>query len=150
MGIRILSSFQTAEGFQVTEVYSRIVFVSTHLVSNIVTFRQEFSLTRDFRLDAKTISSVPFTTDTVSFQATSFPTVDMVYFHLKRHLVRLGLVVEDVLEEGQAPSTYTEPDEVETPAHTGAPGLIAPEPDIVPPAEPPVVEPEAPTTPAVE
>lgn len=136
MGIRIVSSFTTSEGFTVSEVYARITFVSVHLNSLIVSIIQEFSLTRDFRINAKTLSSVPFTTDTLSFQAVAFPTLEMAYFRLKRQLTKSGLVVEDVLEEGQYPSTYTEPEEVETPAQTTTLDTLslAPEPSEEAPA----------------
>ena len=65
----------------------------------------------------------------------SLPSSDVLYFHLKRQLRSVGLAVDDVLEEGQAPSTYSEPEVVET--------LPPPEPEVVetlPPPEPEVVE----------
>ena len=43
---------------------------------------------------------------------------------MKRHLLRLGLVVEDVLEAGQSPSTYTEPDEVLVPDPNAMVGIL--------------------------
>ena len=113
MGIKVVTSYVTPEGFQVTEVYGRIVFFSFDVVSGIISARQEFSLSRDLRLNGKTIRSVPFTSDIFTFQAPAFPSVDMLYFHMKRQLTRTGLTVEDVLEPGQVASTYSEPEPVE-------------------------------------
>lgn len=126
MGVRIVTSYETAEGFQVTEVYSRIVAFAVDLLSNRVTVRQTFYLSRDMRLSGKTLERVPFTTDIFTFQAVGFPTtIDMLYFHLKRQLTSVGLTVEDVLEPGQSPSTYSEPDPVQAPAEDVAPQSVS-------------------------
>jgi len=151
MGIKVLTSFTTPEGFSVTEVYIRIVSMSFDMVSNTATLKQEFSTSRDSRLQSQRLSHVPFTTDITTFSAIAFPTIDMLYFHLKRYITKLGLTAEDVLEEGQVPSTYTEPEEVETPAQTIVLDTIAPLPAPAPapaddaPAPPPLEE-----APAVE
>lgn len=134
MGVKVLTSFTTPEGFAVSEIYIRIVSMSLNMVSNIATFQQEFSLSRTSRLQSQQLSRVPFTTDIVSFSAIAFPSIDMLYFHLKRHLTKLGLTVEDVLEPGQVPSTYTEPDEPETPAQTVVIDTLAPAPAPAPEA----------------
>jgi hypothetical protein len=115
MGVKVLTNFTTPEGFLVSEIYIRIVHVSFDMVSNIATLRQEFSTSRTSRLQSQVLSRVPFTTDVVSFAAPNFPTIDMIHFHLKRQLTKLGIQVEDVLEPGQSPSAYTEPEEVVTP-----------------------------------
>lgn len=138
MGVKVLTSFTTPEGFAVTEVYVRIVSMSFNMVSSIATLQQEFSVSRDARLQSQRLSRVPFTTDVMSFSALAFPTIDMLYFRLKRYLTKLGLTVEDVLEEGQVPSTYTEPDEIETPPQTHAVDTLAPAP--APSEEAPAVE----------
>jgi hypothetical protein len=135
MGVKVLTNFTTPEGFLVTEVYVRIVFMSFNLESNIATLQQEFSTSRDSRLQSQRLPRVPFTTDVVSFSARAFPTIDMVYFHLKRYLTKLGLTVEDVLEDGQEPSTYTEPEEIESPAQTDAVGAFVPAPAPTPAVE---------------
>lgn len=125
MGVRIITSYQTPEGFQVTEVYSRIGGFSFDFGSNTTTVRQIFYLTRDMRLDGRSLGRVPFTTDIFTFQAPFFPTIDMLYYHLKRQLTSKGFVVEDVLESGQTPSTYSEPDPAETSAVDTAPQTIS-------------------------
>lgn len=107
MGIRALVSFQTGEGTSVSSIYIRIAFFSFNLVSKIVTIRQEFSITRDFCLISRRLPKVPFTPDTYSFHSREFPTMDMLYYNLKQYLTNKGVTVEDVLEEGQPPSTYT-------------------------------------------
>lgn len=110
MGVRILTSYETSEGFRVTEVYSRIIGFSFNMITKNVYITQNFYLSRDMRLSGKSLERVPFTSGVFTFQAAGFPTtVDMLYFHLKRRLTSEGFAVEDVLEPGQSPSTYSEP-----------------------------------------
>ena len=118
MGVKVVTTFTTSEGFSVSEVYIRIVSVTFNIVSNTATLQQEFSISRTSRLQSQQLSRVPFSADIVSLSVLAFPTIEMLYFRLKRCLVKRGLVVEDVLEDGQEPSTYTEPEDVETPPQT--------------------------------
>lgn len=110
MGVRILTSYETAEGFRVTEVYARIAVFSFDMSTSKIYIRLNFYLSRDMRLSGKSLERVPFTSDMFTFEATGFPTtVEMLYFYVKRQLTSKGITVEDVLEPGQSPSTYSEP-----------------------------------------
>ena len=119
MGLLIQNQFETSEGFQVSQVYTRPSVVSINLESNTATVELQFALTRELRLARRQLSAVPFTSPVVSFSVPAFPTIEMVYFHLTRYFTSLGLSVSDVLEPGQTPSTYTEPDPIETPPNAG-------------------------------
>lgn len=115
MGLLAVTDFTTPEGFLVSQVYVRIVFTSYNLVSGVTVIQFGCYLDRDARLAGRQPIPIPKTTDIHAVHCASLPTLDVLYFHLKRYLRSLGLTTDDVLEEGQAPSTYTEPDPVETP-----------------------------------
>ena len=120
MGILVTVEFQTPEGFPITQVYARIVHMTHDLISKITVIKYNCYLSRSTRLDGRNPVAFPFLPDVIAFPAVAFPTVDMLYYHLKKNMTREGLVVEDVLEEGQSLSTYSEP-EPEPPAPASLP-----------------------------
>lgn len=115
MGLLAITDFTTPEGFVVPHVYVRIVFMSYNLVSGVAVAQFECFLNRDARIEGRTSIRIPQMTDVHTFYTASIPTIEVLYFHLKRQLRSLDLTVDDVLEDGQTPSTYTEPDPIQTP-----------------------------------
>lgn len=115
MGLLAITNFTTPEGFLISQVYVRIVFTSYNLISGIAVIQFACYLTRDARLEGRQPIAIPYMTDIHAFTHPALPTLEVLYFHLKRQLRSVGLTVDDVLEEGQDPSTYTEPDPIETP-----------------------------------
>jgi hypothetical protein len=120
MGLLVTIDFQTPEGFPVTEVYVRIVHMTHDLISNMTVVRFNCYISREKRLEGRKPLTIPNLSDVVVFPAITFPHIDMLYYHLKRNIVQNGFSVEDVLEEGQQPSTYSEP-EPEPPAAPSQP-----------------------------
>lgn len=115
MGLLAITNFTTPEGFLISQVYVRIVFTSYNFVSGVAVVQFGCYLTRDARLEGRAAIPIPYMTDVHMFSCGVLPTIDILYFHLKRQLRSLGLTVDDILEDGQTPSTYTEPDPIETP-----------------------------------
>lgn len=115
MGLLAITDFTTPEGFSINQVYVRIVFTSYNLVSGVVVVQFGCYLDRTSRVAGRQPISIPYMTDVHMFHCGSLPTIDVLYFHLKRQLRSLGLTVDNVLEDGQTPSTYSEPDPIETP-----------------------------------
>lgn len=115
MGLLVQVTFQTPEGFLVTQVYVKIVHMSFDLTSNMTIARFNCYISREKRLEGRKPVVVPGLFDVMTFTAKSFPHIEMIYYHLKKSIIQNKLSVEDVLEEGQVPSTYSEP-EPEPPA----------------------------------
>lgn len=115
MGLLAITNFVTPEGFPVSQVYVRIVFTSYSMVSRVAVIQFGCYLDRNMRLENRQPIPIPYMTDLHMVCHPSLPTLEVLYFHLKRQLRSVGLTVEDVLEEGQEPSTYSEPDPIETP-----------------------------------
>jgi hypothetical protein len=121
MGVLVLTDFVTPEGFPISQVYARILFTSYNFVSRTAVIQFGCYLSRDARLTDRQPISIPYMTDLHMMCVPSLPTMDVLYYHLKRQLRSVGLTVDDVLEEGQVPSTYSEPDPVETPPNLDPP-----------------------------
>lgn len=115
MGLLAIANFVTPEGIPISEVYIRIVFTSYNLISRIAVIQFGCYLSREARLANRQPIAIPHMTDVHMVFLPTLPTFEVLYFHLKRQLQSVGLIVEDALEDGQEPSTYTEPDPVETP-----------------------------------
>lgn len=115
MGLLAITNFMTPEGISISQVYIRIVFTSYNLVSRVAVIQFGCYLSRDARLANRQPIAIPQMTDVHMVYLSELPTIEVLYFHLKRQLQSVGLTVEDALEDGQEPSTYAEPDPVETP-----------------------------------
>jgi hypothetical protein len=120
MGLLAITNFTTREGFFISKVYVRIVFTSYNLISGVTVVQFGCYLDRDARLAGRQPIPIPYMTDVHMFHYGSLPSIDVLYFHLKKQLRSLGLTVDDVLEDGQTSSTYSQPDRIETPPNPDA------------------------------
>lgn len=121
MGLLAITDFTTPEGFQISQLYVRILFTSYNCVSAAAVVRFGCYLDRNARVSGRQPIEIPQMPDVYTVYTTPLPTMEVLYFHLKRYLRTLGLTVDDVLEEGQVASTYSEPDPVETPPNLDPP-----------------------------
>lgn len=104
MGLNILTSFSTAEGFEIQSIYCRIVMFTYNLINKSVSVQYNFYINRDKRLQGYSSISFPKASQSYTFTSQAVPTMSELYAFLKITLEELEFAVEDVLEEGQGES----------------------------------------------
>ena len=103
MGLRVLTEFDTPEGFPVTSVYLRIarLLLSNFVNRNVtITIMIESHISREKRLiNASTVPvpAMPYSFD-FEIPMSSCTEFDMLYTHVKQCLMERGFTVEDVFE----------------------------------------------------
>jgi hypothetical protein len=143
MGIKVVGSFTTPEGFAYTDIYLRLTTLTVHANKPRSNVHLGFTvyLSKEAYDDGKSsLTNPPVSTaisTTVPFvEIGTLAWVPFGYYHFSEWLKWKGFVVEDVLEEGQ--SAYTPP--------TALVFVPPPEPTVISlilPTEPAPIEPVA-------
>ncbi len=114
MGIKVVGSFTTPEGFAYTDIYLRLTTLTIHAnkpASNVQLGFTVYLSKEAYDNGKSSLTNPPVSTAisiTVPFvEIGALAWVPFGYYHFSEWLKWKGFAVEDVLEEGQ--STYTPP-----------------------------------------
>lgn len=121
MGLLVHTSFETREGVPIESVYARITALTCEFRggSTSLTIAYETYLNRDRRMQ----SFAPLLAPTLEYRVhlttpydASIGDMTFLYGKIRERLAERGIVADDVLEEGQPPITYSEPEPVPQPS----------------------------------
>jgi hypothetical protein len=144
MGLLIQTSFETPQGFSITNVYCRIkrvIYDPVRPGPYIITLSPETHLCRDRRLEGKQSIPTPGLSDSISVYG-QMGDMASLYGLLKTQLEAQGFTVEDVIEPAPEPtpeasqqSSESTPSTLPTPPPPSESPESSPEPQQPPSSE---------------